>query len=131
MNSQLVLSLLRFGVVGGSAFAVHFLCVIGLVSQAGMPPLSANILAFMMALPVSYFGHKNWTFAAKEQPDAGSGLRFLISALIGFAINEASYALLLLMNPDYYRLDLLIALLFSASSMYLLSRYWVFQGVQS
>src|SRR6188474_377402 len=84
--------LMRFGVVGISASAVH-LAVVLLLVPLTVPPLVANVAAFGIAFQISYYGHRNWTFRANGA--RASYMKLLIVSLASFAINEALYAVLL------------------------------------
>ena len=57
---------LQFVLVGGAAAATHLLAVALLVHWAGMAPLVANGLAFLVAFVVSYNGHALLTFARAQ-----------------------------------------------------------------
>ncbi len=122
LDSQIV----RFGLVGASAFALHWTSVVTILNFADLSPLVANCFGFLLAFALSYFGHKNWTFAARNQPHATSLRRFSMVSLAGFLINESSYAVLLNHTSLSYRQGLVIALGVAAMSTFLLSRFWAF-----
>lgn len=116
----------RFCVIGGSAAAVHWCMVLIVVSLTGMEPLIANIIAFLCAFSVSYFGHKNWTFEAREQAHGPASVKFFTVAVTGFCINESLYALLLKVMHLNYLVGLTIALVAAAVSTFILSQAWAF-----
>lgn len=88
-----------FGVVGAAAAGTHLLVLWLLRELAGVPPLAGNVVAFLVAFQVSFFGHHRWTFkAAKghERRLARTYLRFFaVAVATGFLLNEALYAVLL------------------------------------
>ena len=116
----------RFLVIGGSAAAVHWLVVLAVVSQTGMEPLIANIIAFLCAFSVSYFGHKNWTFEARDQAHGPAAVKFFTVAVTGFCINESVYALLLKGMHIHYLIGSAVAIVTAAVSTYVLSQSWAF-----
>jgi putative flippase GtrA len=116
----------RFLVIGGSAAAVHWLVVLAVVSQTGMEPLIANIIAFLCAFSVSYFGHKNWTFEARDQAHGPAAAKFFTVAVTGFCINESVYALLLKGLHIHYLIGSAVAIVTAAVSTYILSKSWAF-----
>ena len=125
------LRLMRFGLIGASAAAIHYFSAILLVELAGLPPLHANIGAFAIAFWCSYFGHRHWTFADRRGGNAVAVfLRFLITALFGFVLNQwLFYLLLTYLNLPYF-VSLAIVMVIVAASTYLLSRLWAFRAEQ-
>jgi putative flippase GtrA len=116
----------RFCVIGGSAAVVHWLVVLTVVSQTGMEPLIANIIAFLCAFGVSYVGHKNWTFEARDQAHGPAAIKFFTVAVTGFCINESVYALTLKVLHLHYLVGSVIAIATAAVSTYILSQCWAF-----
>ncbi|MBK1883061.1 GtrA family protein [Luteolibacter pohnpeiensis] len=116
---------IRFIVVGILAMTVHFIAA-SLWMALGVPPLIANVGAFLTAFPVSYAGHLKWSFASQGEWDRSSLPRFAATALAGFAGNEMLYALLLHFTNLPPRLALLLVLGTVAASTFLLCRFWVF-----
>src|SRR5262245_46550683 len=98
--------------------AVHWL-VVSLLVPAGLMPLIANVVGFGVAFNVSYFGHRNWTFAS-DRAHRATFWRFLTVALISFAINELLYSILLRWLD--YRVALAIVLVAVAALTFVLSK---------
>jgi len=117
---------LRFISVGVSALLTHWLVVILLVSVAGLPPLGANVIAFLVAFNVSYFGHRHLTFNASERSHRQTLPRFATVAASSFLVNEALYWLLLNFTPLRYDLAMLLVLGTVAGMTYLLGKFWAF-----
>lgn len=119
---------LRFVVTGCVAAAVHLSVVVGLVATFGAPPLGANVVGWLTAFVVSFAGHHRWTFAHQGARWHRALPRFFALSAIGFAINEAAYALALRFLP--WRYDVLLAgvLLGVAVGTYLLSKWWAFRA---
>jgi putative flippase GtrA len=115
--------LIRFGLVGCSACAVHFLVVISLV-PLGMNPLIANVVGFLVAFTVSYFGHKLWTF--NHGKSGRSLLKFGVVALLSFLVNEGLFYLLLKFSSMRYEVALLLVLFLVALLTFILSKFWAF-----
>jgi putative flippase GtrA len=116
----------RFCVIGGSAAAVHWLVVLSVVSMTGMEPLIANIIAFLCAFSVSYVGHKNWTFEAREQAHGPAAVKFFTVAVTGFCINESVFAIMLKGLHIHYLIGSAVAIATAAVSTYILSQCWAF-----
>lgn len=115
-----------FVLVGTAAAAVHWSVVVMLVAHAGWRPLLANVLGWLIAFGVSFSGHYRWTFRDHGVPLWRSALRFFAVSAIGFAINEAAYALLLHWSGLRYDLMLALVLVAVAGGTYFVSRHWAF-----
>lgn len=121
----MIRQLARFGAVGITAMAVHWM-IVALLVPIGLQPLIANTIAFAIAFNVSYVGHRYFTFADAATSHS-TFKRFLGVALLSFALNEALYYLLLSAGMEY-RLALLLVLVAVAALTFVLSRYWAFRG---
>lgn len=126
-----LLRVLRFGIVGLTAAAVHYWVVIGLVELAHIAPLHANVGGFIVAFWVSYFGHRHWTFsdavASHADGDHPSFLRFLAVAVLGFCMNQLLFYLLLRYVGLPYYVALALVVFTVAVMTYVLSRLWAFR----
>ncbi|OWY39731.1 polysaccharide biosynthesis protein GtrA [Xenophilus sp. AP218F] len=127
MNRQLF----WFGVVGVSAMLLHFALVAWLLVPLGLPPLAANIVAFLCAFQLSYWGHRLQTFQARHIPHRQALPRFFGVSCLSFAVNEAMYFLLLRCTALDYRVALLIVLFSVAALTFVLSKLWAFAGHSS
>lgn len=103
---------------------VHWL-VVRLLVPAGFAPLLANVIGFGTAFNVSYFGHRNWTFAS-DAAHSTTFWRFFLVALSSFALNEAMYFVLLRWGMDY-QIALAIVLVTVAVLTFVLSKTWAFR----
>ena len=122
------MQLIKFGVVGGSAAAVHLGGLWALVHQAGLATLLANALAFSVAFSVSYAGQSLWTFNHKQHDLKRSGLRFLIVQLFcSFFLNQGFYTLLISYTTLHYLLASFIVLTIVPVVTFTLSKYWAFK----
>lgn len=115
-----------FVLVGCAAAAVHWSAVVVLVTRLALPPLLANVIGWLLAFGVSFTGHHRLSFRGHGVPLRSSAARFLVISATGFAINEASYALLLHWTQQRYDLVLAVVLLGVAVLTYWLSRHWAF-----
>ena len=116
---------LWFLAVGGAAALTHLL--VFSLTQCRMWPELANASGFVVAFLVSFFGHRLLSFRDAGTSAAQSFQRFAVTALAGFASNEAVFVLLLRGAGWPALLALLAALLLAAAQTYLLSRFWAFR----
>lgn len=116
----------RFVFVGASAAMVHLLSA-ALGVRLGLHPLAANVVAFHVAFVVSYLGQSRLTFADRDVSVRDALPRFLAVSYLGFATNEALYALLLAHTRLHYLVALAAVLVAVAAMTFLLSRAWAFR----
>lgn len=115
----------RFAIVGMAATAVHIAMALCLNGLAAIPPLRANVLAFLMAWVISYLGNRGWTFAATTRHGVAMP-RFLAVSLAGFAVNQALVFIITdLAGQPLWMAMIPVAVIVPAVS-FLLSRLWVF-----
>ncbi len=115
----------KFAVVGVIATAVHITTAIAVNALAGVPPLPANVIAFVTACGVSYLGNRNWTFAVSTR-HAVAVPRFLAVSLTCFGINQAIvYVIAVLMARPLWVAMIPVAVVVPALSFWL-NRVWVF-----
>lgn len=115
-----------FGVVGVSAMLLHFSLVTLVLVPLGAPPLIANVLGFLGAFQLSYWGHRHFTFEARHVPHRQALPRFFGVACLSFCVNEAMYFLLLRFTALDYRVSLAIVLFAVAALTFLLGKLWAF-----
>lgn len=115
----------RFGVVGVAATALHVALVLLLVEGPGVPPLSANALAFCAALALSYFGNHGWTFAASGRHRRHFP-RFAAVALAGLALNQGIMAVAVAGLGLDYRIGLAVVVAVVPALSFLANRAWAF-----
>lgn len=116
---------LWFLVVGASAALTH-IAVFALAQPYLLAEL-ANAAGFVVAFGVSFGGHRRLSFRDAGTTLAQSFARFSLTALAGFAANEAVFALLLRVAGWPALLALLAALVAAAGQTFLLSRFWAFR----
>ena len=119
--------LLIFFAVGIAALLVH-LFVVWLVVQLGhLHPLDANILGFLVAVNVSYFGHSLLSFNRRNTLSWRAFLKFFSIASATFVANQIIYYFGLKWFGDALYLPMLaVVLILVGAITYLLSKFWVF-----
>lgn len=118
---------LQFALVGGAAAATHLLAVALWVHWAGMAPLVANGLGFLVAFVVSYNGHAWLTFSCSGARGWSVTGRYFAVASLSFAVNELLYAAALHWLGWNYLVSLLLVLLLVAVGTFVLSKTWAFK----
>ena len=119
---------LQFVLVGGAAATTHLLVVGLLVHFAGMAPLAANVLGFLVAFVVSYHGHARFTFVQAQARGRAVAARYFAVACLSFVVNELLYAIALRWLGWNYLLSLFLVLLVVAVGTFVLSKFWAFKA---
>ena len=117
---------IRFIIIGATAASVHFITVVLISELSGMLPLIANIFGFLIAFCVSYCGQQFWTFN-HSKPSHGALIKFFLTAVFSFILNEGLFALLLKLTSINYILSLFIVLLTVPPLTFIMSKYWAFK----
>ena len=122
----LFLQFFKFSIVGFFATACHAIFFYFLISTTMLPIFLSNLLSFILALNISFFGNFFFTFSISNNfKDAM--VRFFLVAITGFFINNLS--LLLLLNLTYSSKILIATIPSIISSVFVFSfaRFWVYK----
>lgn len=84
--NNLIKQILKFGVVGGTAFVIDY-GVFALLTYLGMHYLLAQIFSFTISLAFNYWASIKWVFDAKKQTKK-EVIIFIVLSVIGLGINE-------------------------------------------
>jgi putative flippase GtrA len=116
-----------FTVVGALAGIVHYVVAVGLEAGISLHPGWANVCGFLCAFPVSYMGHRKFSFARINTTHQQALPRFLLVACGGFLENQFLLlsGLKLLAWPFWIILGIVMVLV--AATTYTLSRFWAFK----
>jgi len=122
-----------FGAVGLTASLTHFAVAVALIELAKIPISCANIVAFISAVPVSYFGHAFLTFSARHygrESDVTrqSAGRFVVLAIAGFVLNQTIIVWFTEHLGYPHRAVLAFTILGVAGFLFLASKLWAFRG---
>jgi len=118
----------RFFAVGTAAAAVHYVVGLAAYSLFGLGPGVANLIGFACGFPVSYSGHRWWTFDTTSEPHSVALPRFLLLQATSFAGNQILLLLAVRWLPLPFWFILGAVLLLVAAVTYIVSQYWVFRS---
>jgi putative flippase GtrA len=127
LHALLDARLFKFAVAGGAATLTHVVVFVILVEAFDVAAVFAAIPAFLIALFVSYYGNRTWTFQSKGSHSVELP-KYTVAALNGLLLNIAiTYVVVNLIGAPY-----VIALLLVVSVVplvtFFISRKWVFEG---
>jgi len=117
----------RFFLVGTAAAATHYVVGLAAYSLLGQSPGVANLIGYAAGFPVSYSGHRWWTFDSTRQPHVVALPRFLLLQLSSFAGNQVLLLLAVRWLPLPFWFLLGAVLLLVAVVTYVVSQRWVFR----
>jgi putative flippase GtrA len=126
------LQIIRFLLVGGVGFVVDAVALLLMVHGAGMSPIWSRIPSLLIALTVTWWLHRSFTFAWARgtSPSGSEWLRFVIVNGFGNALNLSIYWVLVGFLAWGILLSLTIASILAAGINYSMSARWVFRRDQ-
>jgi len=123
--AQTIGQLMRFGIIGVLAALTHYAIAITLTNK-GIPAAWANLVAFVIAFWVSYFGHRYFSFDAGDVSHQQTLPRFIFVAVLGFILNESLLLLMLHFTSITIALGLPFIIILTAIFTFILSRQFAF-----
>ncbi len=102
---EIIIKLLKFGVVGGTGLVIDFGLTYLFKEKAGINKYVANAIGFSVAATSNFFLNKIWTFRDTSESVVEQFAMFFIIALVGLAINQA----ILYMLHHYYKRNFYVA----------------------
>jgi putative flippase GtrA len=117
----------RFFAVGTAAAATHYLVGLAAYSLFGQSPGIANLIGYACGFPVSYSGHRWWTFESTREPHSVALPRFLLLQVTSFTANQVLLLLAVRWLPLPFWFLLGAVLVVVAAGTYILSQRWVFR----
>ncbi|MFT6967067.1 MAG: putative flippase GtrA [Marivirga sp.] len=124
----LIKKIFKFAGVGGIATGLHAAVFFILINLITVSPQYSNFFAYLIAVSVSYFGHKKITFNKLDNSDASTVTKFLATSMFGFLLNAFWVFIvvdLLVFNSNFS----LIGICFLTPSIsFILMNSWVFRN---
>ncbi len=119
--------LIRFAVVGVLATVCHVACYLGLYPAVLSQAAVANVIAFSIAVFVSYIGNSRWVFPGGARSHARL-IRFGMSALTGLLLNTLiAWVIVDTMHRSEY-LSVVLMVTVTPMAVFLLNKYFVFRA---
>jgi putative flippase GtrA len=123
-NPHLSARAFRYSLIGLGTGAVFSSITVIAVSFLGMPPIFASALGYLCSVPLSFFGHRGFTFRSQNTWRSDVSRFFLVhscSLMASVLIMTATTG----MQLPYY-LGLLGAVFLIPFVNFLVSNFWVF-----
>ncbi len=121
--------LFRFLLVGGIGFVVDGSALLLLVHAAHVSPIWARIPSFLIAVTVTWWLHRNFTFGAARHtaPSIREWLFFMLANALGNGLNLCLYWLMVWKFSWAPLAALALASVTAAAINYHVSSQWVFR----
>jgi putative flippase GtrA len=120
--------ILRFGVTGLIATAVHLAAFAVQVDGVGMPPAPANALAVLIAGTVTYLGQRFWVFPGHAGPAGPAQIaRFAVALGLAAGLHAAVLQLAVTGLGAGPYAGAVLGLVIVPPASFLLNRAWVFR----
>ena len=117
----------KFGVVGVLAFVVTDVGTNLLHFRAGQGPLTANVIATVVAMAVSYAGNRYWTFRDRQRSRVRrEGILFFLLNAVGLVIQLVCLGFATYLLGLHGKLTYNVALV-SGIALATLFRYWSYR----
>ena len=116
----------RFAVVGAITTGTHTAVFAAAIEAARIEPVTANALAFFVAVLVGYVLNRQWTFAAHGAQHARLW-RYAAGALAGLAVNSAIMAAVVHGAHWSPYVGLALAIVLVPPLTFSLNQFWVFR----
>lgn len=117
--------LLVFGAVGIAATLTHYIVAIVAVETVGMEVLTANFLAYCVAVSVSFFGHSVLTFRASMS--RSRLLKFVVVSVSALVVSQVILWFLTVIDLFGHRINMLAVVGVVPCYSYLLNKFWVYR----
>ncbi|MGE8599062.1 MAG: GtrA family protein [Acinetobacter calcoaceticus] len=121
-----IFQLARFTTTGAAAALTHY-SIVMLLFKRNIALQYANLIAFLLAYWVSYFGHRIFTFKAQHIAHQQTLPKFTLVAGLGFLFNES----FLLLSNLYFSAPVstlvCVAIVLTSIVTFLLNRFFAFQ----
>lgn len=117
--------LLRFGITGLIATAVHVVVAVVLIAGLSVPPYVANPVAFLAATAFSYATNTLWSFASRM--DRRTLSRYACVAAFGLLATSAIAAAAEAAGLDY-RIGIALVIALVTPSTFALHSVWTYRA---
>lgn len=116
----------RFVVVGVASGLIYAAVTTLLVSGAGAPPVPASIAGYCASVPMSFLGHRRFSFRSNGQWTA-EAVRFGLAQALNIAVTAGAMQLAL-WRTGTYGWGMVAAVILVPIANFLFMNFWVFRA---
>ena len=114
-----IMEAIRFAVTGGVCFLVELAALVLLRDTCGLDTLIAVPIAFLISVILNYILCVGWVFGVKKEQGNAAKAGFLITSLMGLALNEG---LMYLFRVIFGEDQVIVTVFGFAVTMYMISK---------
>lgn len=115
-----------FGLVGIAATLTHYLSALLLIEWFLFGALQANLVAYLVAMLVSYVGHSQLTF--RSAMTRGNLARFVAVSVMAMGLSQLILWGLTSLAWFGHRINMLVVVAFVPCFSFLMNKYWVYSS---
>ncbi|PJB73473.1 MAG: GtrA family protein [Alphaproteobacteria bacterium CG_4_9_14_3_um_filter_47_13] len=130
MKDSELKTIMRFGLVGVAGFCTDAGLLQVILGLSGLDPLLARIPSFFVAVLVTWYLNRGFTFGMRHKSFRESFLPYLAGNAIGLALNFGIYCAGILGSPFLAHYPVLAVALGAVIAMvfnFLAMRFWIFR----
>ncbi len=130
LNNKTFQLMVRYGIVGVAASAIHFAISYISNNEFLLNPYLSHLLGFVFGLITAYTGHYYYSFKDNEKHSSRFP-KFFVTALTALILHQGGvYVLVSIFNLNYSTQVLPLLILSVPMITFLMSKFWVFSDVK-
>ncbi|MEO6091836.1 MAG: GtrA family protein [Novosphingobium sp.] len=126
LSGDLLTKLIRFACVGVASGAIYAAVTALLVRGIAVPPVPASILGYCASVPLSFLGHRGFSFRSNGHW-THEALRFVVAQALNMAVTAGSMQAAVVGLGLSYVWGMVAAVVFVPGANFLLMNLWVFR----
>lgn len=124
-GSELNIQVIRFLFVGIISALVYLIVTNSIIFYRLLPTIPASILGYLLAVFVSYYGQKNYTFNCSDNKNQFI-TRFIVLSIFGIVVNSAIIHFLIIIKINEH-ISTFLSAIAVATINYFALKMWVFK----
>ncbi len=121
--------LVRNTVVSSAAFLLGLAVLWALVEYAGIDPVLATGISFLVAQTLHYALGRTWIFKGTDRAVGSGYVIFLVNAGMGLAITVSLFAFLIRFTPMHFIVARIVVSVFAGLAMFVVNATYNFRRV--
>ena len=126
LSRELIAKIIRFACVGVASGAIYAAVTALLVRVFGVPPVPASIVGYCASVPLSFLGHRGFSFRSNGRW-THEALRFVVAQALNIAVTAGSMQAAVVLLGVSYVWGMVAAVVLVPGANFLLMNLWVFR----
>jgi len=128
-SGHILAKALRFGAIGVASGTVYALVTWLLVAGFAVPPVPASIAGYCASVPMSFLGHRQFSFRSNGHW-TGEAVRFGLSQAVNIAVTAGSMAAAVRLSHGDWWWGMVAAVILVPIANFAVMNLWVFRDQQ-